>query len=581
MPNNQIISVTSDKIDPSTLDTTSPTASPLPVAIYAINGMANVDPLQMPNAAAPINEHSALCHPAYFSGVKFIAETVAGLPKHVIQRTPTGPQRLHDHPEEWTLNAEPNPLQTPSVFFSTFMVHAVNWSNAFAALKQIPGQDTEMYLLPPDRMKAFRFNGKQFYVYDTETPTDPDNPNSNWIVFGADEIIHLPALSFNGMTGLPMVKMMAGTFRTAKNTEQYVSTYYGQGGLMMGVLESDQPLTQEQVNFYSDTITNKFSGADKAHRWMTVGHNLKARNLANNLDTGQVVENRQFSVIEFCRMLRLPPHILYELGRATWANLESLGREVVIYSLMAWVKPLEQELTRKLLTRAERKAGTIIKFDFSDLTRGDTATQVEIATKRVMNGLTTPDEERAIWELPPYADGIGSRPRVPANTVGLGDAAAAPALPATPPVQDEDTEDLKKKDDGERFTVKRHLKLSHFSEMLMDAAKRVHAKTDKATEAAQKKHANNPQGWIAFSNVFSEEMGAYATTALAPVFTTYSNLSGKDTTGMAAACGREYARGLAMHLSKLGKKEDTTPPDLYKIAIDKEYDDDTDTDDEE
>jgi len=578
-----VTTVTSDHIDPATLDTQAKSGGSTPaVQIFTINGMPNVDPLTLGSANTPINEHNALSIPAYYSGCRFISETIGALPKHVYQKTANGPKRLDSHTAEWTLNSEPNELQTPSVFWSTFLLHAVNWSNAYAALKMIGVEDPQLFLLPPDRVTPFRFNGQQWYAYDLgQTPNA--NPNSRYLIFAAAEMIHLPALSFDGIAGMPMVKMMAGTLRTTKNTEAYISQYYGQGGLLGGVVESDKPLTKEQVQEYGDVITNKFSGVDKAHKWLVLGNGAKAKTLSPDVDTAQISENRQFGVTEICRMLRIPPHLLYELGRATWANIESLGIEVVKYTLSNWITPLEQELTRKLLTRQERKAGCYIRFDTSALMRGDHQAQIDAAVKRTQNGLTTPDEERSNWELPPYADGIGSRPRVPANTVGLGNdtaaeavpglPAAAPAAPpakqpATPPADVEGSDDLAAvKPEAEAFATKEHLKLSHFEAMIDDAASRVHSKAAKATEAAQKKHKDNPQGWTAWANVFQNEMTHYAAVAVGPIFQTYANLSGKDTTGMADKCGGTYGRQLGQHLMAIGHGQESTAPDLKKVVM--------------
>ena len=56
---------------------------------------------------------------------------------------------------------------------------------------------------------------------------------------------------------------------------------------------------------------------------------------------------------------------------------------------------------------------------------------IDGAVKRVNNGLSTPDEERAIIGKPNYAGGIGATPRVAANTVQLGQSPGNATLPLT------------------------------------------------------------------------------------------------------------------------------------------------------
>ena len=242
------------------------------------------------------------------------------------------------------------------------------------------GQDIELYNLPPDRMIPFRFNGKQWFAYDTEQGDSKDR----FLIFGSDEIIHLPAMSEDGMKGMGIIKLMQGAIRTNKETEKYVEKFYQDGGLFGGFIETEKPLTKEQKTEISDAIKNNFSGTQKAHRWMVLA-GMTAKPNTPELDTAQVAENRQFSVLEVCRMLRIPPHIVYELNRATWANIESLGIEVVKYTLNNWIIPLEQECTRKLLTIEERKNGVYIRFDTAALMRGDHAAQIDASVKRLQN----------------------------------------------------------------------------------------------------------------------------------------------------------------------------------------------------
>jgi HK97 family phage portal protein len=545
LPSSNIIKVSSDHVDPATLDGNG-TAGPGSIPqIFTIEGMRNVDPMTlMGGGNTIINEHTALSIPAYLSGVRFIAETLAGLPKCVYQRTNGTPTHKEDHPAEWTLNKEPNALQSPFKFWSTFMLHAVNWSNAYAAIRRI-GDETTLYNLAPDRMIPFRFKGQQWYAFDTEQLVDAHDPNSRYIIFADSEMLHLSALSFDGMAGMKTVQMTGETLRTAKNTEAHISRYYKQGGLLGGVIETDQKLTPEQRKEISDAIRNEYSGVENSNKWMIITHGGKARTLTPALDTTQTDLNRKYSTLEICRILRLPPHILYELGRATWANIESMGIELVKYSLTNWTTPLEQEMDRKLLTRPERKSGFYIKCNFAALLRGDHAAQIDAATKRTQNGLTTPDEERAVWDLPPFADGIGSKPRVAANTVELGKETPAPAAPAAPadPEKDPDADDAAAEDENLAARV------------IADAAERVGRKTAKATETAFKKFEANPAGLTIWGNTFSEEQRVYASNAAAVL------LPGDK----AAAVGSAYAHELRAFYAAHNRGDTAATPDLAAI----------------
>ena len=269
-------------VDPSTLPTVSPGSTgsgQLNVGIYTIPGQPHLDPLQSQNTQI-VTELTAMSIPAFRSGVRFISETIAGLERHVHQRRGGTVTRLDQHPAEWTLNHEVNDLQTPATFFTTYLTHAVVWSNAYAAIWR-QADRTTLYNLPPDRVYPFRFGGKQFFAYDTET----GDAKGRYIIFGSDEMLHLPALSYDGMQGDRMVRSMAGSLATIKQTERYVTQFYTQGGLMGGFLETENELSTEEVIDVNDQLHNKFSGVDNAVKWMTLPFKLKAKPHVPQLDT--------------------------------------------------------------------------------------------------------------------------------------------------------------------------------------------------------------------------------------------------------------------------------------------------------
>jgi hypothetical protein len=239
-----------------------------------------------------------------------------------------------------------------------------------------------------------------------------------------------------------------------------------------------------------------------------------------------------------------------------------MGIEVA-KGLSALTLPIEQECGRKLLTTQERKAGCYIRHNMDALQRGNHAQQIDSAVKRITNGLSTIDEERALMDLPPYPDGIGSQPRIAANTVQLGQNPSPTVDPLPQPEAD-----LERKGVSQAtFAAKPHIMLSHFEAMIADAAARVHTKTSKAIDNARTKHAANAAAYTAWSNVFTAEQTHYAATAIAPVFRTYSNLAGTDTAGWADRCGTTYGRQLGQHLIDVAHGGSSGPPDLAQIAL--------------
>src|SRR5439155_5117906 len=164
-----------------------------------------------------------------------------------------------------------------------------------------------------------------------------------------------------------------------------------------------------------DRLRPTHSGIDSDYSFTTLTGGAKLNNSTIPPEQSQLLQSRQFAVIDMCRILRVPPHVVYDLGRATWANVESMGIEVVKYSLRPWVEKAEQELSSKLLTQKEQDDGYYIRYSVDSLLRGDTATQTNTTLALVNGGILTCNEGRARLDLPPLDDPAANTLRVPVN----------------------------------------------------------------------------------------------------------------------------------------------------------------------
>lgn len=528
-------------------------------SIPMIQTVAYGDPIH--NIPIEITPYTALTLPAVYSAARFICETIAGLPKNVNKRLANNSrQHLLDHPIAYLMNDEINALQIPHTFWGTFILHAVIWSQAFAFISrdEATGEINGLLNLMPDRVTPFRYNGEQWFRYDM-------GKNEKPLFLASYEVLHLPAFSYDGMNGLPMIKLMNGSLRIGKGAEEFGARFFEADGHLGGTLETDGELTPEQIADLKLQISTK-KGTGHSHKWMVLTQGLKAKSQVQPNDSAQYNETRTFSVVDVCRMLRVAPHHVYDLSRATWANVESLGIETVKYSLNNWIIPLQQESARKLLTPIERKAGVYIAYDVESLQRGNAVEQTDVSVKRVTNGLTTPDEERAKMELPAYPDGSGATARFPSKSIPLApDPTATPAEEIPTPPADEETDMGRKGNPTPTNAVKRLP--DAFTALVADAAERVGTKTAKAVEAAKKKHEGNPQAFTIWGNIFAGEQAAFSTMATTPLIQTLHCLSGETFDGKAEAIGAAYGLELRKYFAAItrGEAETFGTPNLETI----------------
>jgi HK97 family phage portal protein len=473
-------------MDPSVISQLPITESTPPVTVNVWSGALS-DP-----AAAVVNEYSVLSIPAFWSGVRFISETLAGLPKGIFQQQGQSRQPVA-HALNSILSRQVNPCQIPFTLFETWHSHALLHGNGylFITRSQKTAAPTGLILLNPNAVTPFRFQGAQWFLVrggtsETAKPT-------NMIIPGAD-VLHLAGLGFDGMTGYPVVWLMYEALELARNYQRFASKYLKRGTQIQGSVEIPGSATRDQIDAIMDRMRRSHNGIDSdSYTFTVLTQGAKLNNATIPPEQSQLLQSRQFAVIDMCRILRVPPHIVYDLTRATWANIETMSIEVVKYSLMPWIQKAEQEFSAKLLTTAEQNAGLYVRFSVDSLMRGDTKTQASNVLALVNGGIITANEGRAALEMAPLDDPAASKLRIPVNnplaTMVDTPASSDPQAPS-----------------GDDFAM--------FRPLLDDVVNRVETKTARAFASNSSKAKPEFTIW---ANVFAEEQSRYVADALQPV----------------------------------------------------------------
>lgn len=398
--------------DGSELETRSTNEGTVPLTQWTQERQRDMDPETL-----RMNEHRAMTIPAFFSGIVFLSDAIAGLPKAVYRKNGDTREAVSDHPLNWVLSIEANALNTPFVFWETLLGHAMQWGNGYAYVQRDESLKPEALLhLLPDRTRPMRVEGQQFYA----TKVDGE-----WVPIPAADIFHLPGFGWDGEKGYPIVELFAMALAGGKSAEEFGTRFFANGANLGGAIEHPGVMTPEQKKSLRESIDQKHVGLKNAHKWMLLQGGAKLNPLAIAPEQAQFLETRQFSVGDVCRILRVPPHVVYELGRATWGNLEQMGTEVVKYSLQSWIYKSEQEATRKLLTDTEIREGHYVHFNAKGLLRGDSTARSAFYESGLRNGYFNINEVRRWEDLPPIGP-EGDVHLVPMNQQNAQAAAEAP-----------------------------------------------------------------------------------------------------------------------------------------------------------
>ena len=317
-----------------------------------------------------VTERSAMQMTAVYSCVRILAEAIAGLPLQLYRYTDTGgKEKAINHPLYLLLHDEPNPEMTSFIFRETLMTHLLLWGNAYAQIiRNGRGEVIGLYPLMPNRMTVDRDeHGKLYYSYQMQMDDGADLKQGT-VVLTPEDVLHIPGLGFDGLVGYSPIAMAKNAIGLAIATEEYGSKFFANGATPGAVLE--HPGLIKDPDKVRESWNKAFRGSGNANKVAVLEEGMKYTPISIAPEQAQFLETRKFQIDEIARIFRVPPHMIGDLEKSSFNNIEQQSLEFVKYTLDPWVCRWEQAMNRSLLNAAE-KSGYFIKFNVDGLLRGD------------------------------------------------------------------------------------------------------------------------------------------------------------------------------------------------------------------
>ena len=345
-----------------------------------------------------VTERSAMQMTAVYACVRILSEAIAGLPLHLYKYTSDGgKEKAIDHPLYQLLHDEPNPEMSSFVFRETLMTHLLLWGNAYAQIiRNGKGDIIALYPLMPNRMRVDRDDKGQLYytynrVYDEALKT-----KSMTVVLKPYDVLHIPGLGFDGLVGYSPIAMAKNAIGLAIATEEYGAKFFANGAAPSGVLE--HPSTLKNPEKLREAWQSQFGGSQNSNRIAVLEEGLKYTPISISPEQAQFLETRKFQINEIARIFRVPPHMVGDLEKSSFSNIEQQSLEFVKYTLDPWVVRWEQNLQRILLNPDEKK-DYFFKFNVDGLLRGDYASRMTGYATARQNGWMSANDIRELENL--------------------------------------------------------------------------------------------------------------------------------------------------------------------------------------
>ena len=355
----------------------------------------------------PVNERTAMQTTAVYACVRILAEAVASLPLHVYEYQDDGGKKLvHDHPLYYLLHDEPNPEMTSFVFRETLMSHLLIWGNAYAQIiRDGAGRVLGLYPLLPDKMEVQRDDkGNIYYVYSRNSDENPTFKEYGNIKLKAEDVLHIPGLGFDGLIGYSPIAMAKNAVGMTLACEEYGASFFANGANPGGVLE--HPGVLKDPSKVRESWNSVYRGVSNAHKIAVLEEGMKYQQIGIPPEEAQFLETRKFQVNEIARLYRIPPHMVGDLDKSSFSNIEQQSLEFVKYTLDPWVIRWEQSLQRSLLLPGE-KGKYFIKLNVDGLLRGDYQSRMNGYAVGRQNGWFSANDIREMENMNPIPDEEG------------------------------------------------------------------------------------------------------------------------------------------------------------------------------
>lgn len=348
-------------------------------------------------AGVSVTPSSAMRCAAVRRAVQAIAEPTGQLPLHVFRREDGDARtRDRDHAVAKVLR-DPNPWTTASDFREQLQRDVLLHGNAYAYIVRVSGKPQELHRLDPSTV-AVKINA------ETGEPTYEAQTNGQTRLYVHGDVLHLKAPSLDGYVGRSIVMECREAIGVALVLEAHAARLFGSGARPGGVIELPGKIGEDSLAKMRSGWKAAYEGDANAGRTAILWDGAKFNALTLSSVDAQFLELRRYAVDEISRAFGVPPHLLYEMGRATWGNSAELGSNFVTFTLMRWLKAWQGEIRLKLFEPNERDT-YYAEFLVDDLLKADVAARATAYSQLISARVLNPNEARARENLPPYEGG--------------------------------------------------------------------------------------------------------------------------------------------------------------------------------
>lgn len=294
-----------------------------------------------------VTTESAMRVAAVFAAVRVIAETIGSLPLHMYRRRADGGrERAEGHPLQALLHDRPNGWQTAQEFREMLTEHAllrgagyafINWRSRASNIVD------ELIPLHPDRVTVRQ-------LPDNSLAYELRRKDGTTVALQADEVLSIRYRTRDGVEPMGVIESGRDAIGVAYATQEYAGRFYRNDATPGVVLKHPNKLSAEAASRLKETWNAAHGGSGNARRTALLEEGMSIERLSLSAEDSQFLETRQFQRSEIAGLFRVPPHMIGDLSRATFSNIEHQSLDFLAHCIGPWLVRWEQSITRDLIS---------------------------------------------------------------------------------------------------------------------------------------------------------------------------------------------------------------------------------------
>ena len=335
-------------------------------------------------SGAVVNKETAMGFTPVFNAVRLLSESISQIPLEVCRRESDGDIiKLKDHPLSRILTLNPNPHQTKVSFLSKIIVDLCLDGNSYVFIERNDaGIPIDLYCLNADHVDMVFKENDVFYK----------NTHDNK-VYSNNEVMHFKTVSMNGYVGVSPIDQCRNAIGWGLAVETYGNTFFRNGAKLSGVLSTDRQMSELSIERLKTSFAQQYSNLNDANKTLVLEEGLKFQQVSISNEQAQFLASRDLAIQEISRVYNIPPHMLKDLSKSSFNNIEQQSAEFVRYTIQPYLSILESEMNLKLFKQNEQ-GEVFVNFDVNGLLRGSPNDRANFYEKMINIGAMTVNEVR-------------------------------------------------------------------------------------------------------------------------------------------------------------------------------------------